>query len=70
MKSKMKTQTYKGKSAKQWFGLHEVMRKDFGRILKENAHNKKKLSEATDAYKNMRAFAESKGLDTRCTPKR
>jgi hypothetical protein len=27
--------TYKGKSAKEWFKLHEVMRRDFGRLLKE-----------------------------------
>ena len=27
--------THKGKTAKEWFKLHEVMRRDFGRLLRE-----------------------------------
>jgi hypothetical protein len=30
-----KLQSYKGKTAKEWYKLHEVMRKDFSRILAE-----------------------------------
>ena len=32
---KTKSDTYKGKTAKHWYKLHEVMRKDFSRVLGE-----------------------------------
>jgi hypothetical protein len=36
MKTKNKTTgLYKGRTAREWFNLHEVMRKDFGRLVEE-----------------------------------
>lgn len=49
--------TYEGKTAKQWFELHEVLRADVARLTKE-------LEDAKEGYLNMRNFAEKNGLDT------
>lgn len=59
----MTTEKYKGKTAKEWFKLHEVLRRDVARLVKER-------DEARDAYTNMSDFAKSKGLDTRTSNRR
>ena len=66
-KDKMTTEKYKGKTAKEWFKLHEVMRKDFKRVLAQKQRAEKLRDEWCDAYTNMRDFAKSKGLDTTTT---
>lgn len=53
----MENSQYEGKAAREWFGLHEVLRHDVARLAQERDNFK-------DAYENMKAFAESNGLDT------
>jgi len=45
-KTKQMSETYKGKTAKEWFKLHEVMRKDFKRVLAE----KQKIKAAAELF--------------------
>jgi hypothetical protein len=40
---------YKGKTSKEWHDLHEVMRKDFERLLSENETLKKSVRKHEDA---------------------
>ena len=51
------TTTHEGKTAEEWFKLHEVLRHDVARLNTEREAWK-------DAYENMKAFAEANGLDT------
>jgi hypothetical protein len=56
---KMKNSTHQGKTAKQWFKLHEVMRKDFGRLLAKITRAKTVLAAVALAMCGITAQAQT-----------